>query len=148
MLENIRKGINKFWYGDEKGKVKITQKDIKKNAAKIQRRMEKIQAERDKIADKMEEIDISDDEGREAYRKLNEELKLRNEAYSALQKEEQEEYNTIKKMKDSKFLIAPKDAIMISGLFILGTLAIALERENPKAIKIVSFITKLFPMHM
>ena len=148
MLEKIGKIWNKFWYGDEIKKKKVSQQDIQNNIVKIQRYMESIQSGTQKIVEEMEQVDTSTDVGKEKYDRLVTELKTKNELYSNLQKEQEQEYTTLKKMKDSRFGMQPKEAFVVGGLIFLGTFAIALERENPKALKLVSFILKLMPMHI
>lgn len=64
--------------------------------------------------------------------------------YEKLSNELMREYEILKKYKDSRFYVEPK---VIATLVVIGGLAffaICLDQENPKAIKIAQFITKLF----
>ena len=148
MFEKIRKLWNKFWYGSEIKQIKVGPKEIQKNVVKIQRTMEWLQSEIETIVSEMDGLDRNSEDYAEEFARLNCELKAKNDLYSELQKEQEQEYATLKKMKESRFSITPKDAITIGGLIFLSTFAIALERENPKAIKLVSFITKMMPLHI
>lgn len=148
MLEKIRKLWNKLWYGSEVKKVKVTVRDIQRNILKIQQTMNWVQSDIKDITNQMAENDRADDGKKLEYAALVENLKEKNELYSVLQKEMEQEYTTLKKMKDSRFMMQPKDGLIIGGLIFLGTFAIALERENPKALKLFSFIMKLMPLHI
>jgi len=70
------------------------------------------------------------------------------DVYSTLQEEMKLEYENIKKVKDGKFIMAPKDGILIGSMVLVGVFVFSLERENPKAVKIAEFILRLFPMHL
>ena len=68
------------------------------------------------------------------------------EKYKILQEELDREYVILKKFNESRYVIHPKDAIIIGGVLVGALFFIALDRENPKAIKVASFLLKLFPM--
>lgn len=148
MLGKIRRLWNKFWYGSEVKKVKVTCRDIQRNIVQIQEAMNWVHSDIKAITTKMAELKAENKVDSDEYKKLEAELKSKNELYSTFQKEQEQEYTTLKKMKDSKFMMQPKEALIVGGLVFLGTFAIALERENPKALKLVTFILKLMPLHV
>lgn len=149
IVETMKKKWNMFWYGSEVRKVKVTKRDLQINALKIQEAMTKVQKDINGLTVKMDAIDKESESGREKYIQLQDELRAKHELYSVLQKEMEQEYANIKKLNDGKFMMAPKDALMIGGLIFVGTFAIALERENPKALKLAGFLLKtLFPLHI
>lgn len=87
----------------------------------------------------------------ENIRRIHDEMKntpVGTEKYTCLQEEMEKEYTILKKFKDSRFYIAPKDAIIIGCISGVAIFMIALERENPKALKLASFLLKLFPLHL
>ena len=147
MLKDV---FGKFWFGNNGVKrVKVTNRDLQRNALRIQQAIERTQEKIEGIEEKMRAIDKSTPDGEKEYARLEVELKNSHELYGTLQGELGTEYSNIKKRHDGKFMIAPKDALMIGGLVFVGTFAIALERENPKALKLVSFLLKtLFPIHL
>ena len=64
--------------------------------------------------------------------------------YERLSAELLKEYEILKAYKASRFYIEPK---VIATLVVIGGIAffaICLDQENPKAIKIAQFVTKLF----
>ncbi len=64
--------------------------------------------------------------------------------YETLSNELMKEYEILRKYKDSRFYVDPK---VLATLLVVGGIAffaICLDQENPKAIKIAQFITKLF----
>lgn len=67
------------------------------------------------------------------------------EEYSRLQKELENELTNLKKYKDGKFMIHPKDCIMIGGTVLSFLFLIGLSREWPSSIKLGSLILKMFP---
>lgn len=148
LIDKIKRAFNKLWYGTEVRKVRVTVKDLEKNVIKIQDAINANQAEIDSLNEELKKCDRSDASGEEKYKKLQAEIKSRHELYSILQKEMELEYNNIKKQKDCRFIMSPKDALVIGGAIFIGTFMIALERENPKAIKLCEFIMRLFPMHL
>lgn len=148
IFDRIRKFLNKLWYGTEVRPVKVHAKDIEENIARIQKRVVWVHKQIDEITTKMEGVNRDTEEGKEKYAELEKELKDQNELLGVLQKEEEQEYVTLKKFRESRHVIAPKDAIIIGGLVFLGTFAFALERENPKALKICSILLKIFPLHL
>lgn len=97
----------------------MEQKAISVNGKEIQENIDRIKKARALV-----------DVGTDEYEKLSAEL--------------MKEYEILKKYKDSRFFIEPK---VIATLVVIGGLAffaICLDQENPKAIKIAQFITKLF----
>ena len=79
---------------------------------------------------------------------MKKDLKDMHEVYSTLQEEMKLEYENIKKIKDGKFIMAPKDIISIAAMGLVGIFVFSLERENPRAVKMAEFILRLFPMHL
>lgn len=64
--------------------------------------------------------------------------------YETLSNELMKEYEILRKYKDSRFYVDPK---VLATLLVIGGIAffaICLDQENPKAIKIAQFITRLF----
>ena len=83
--------------------------------------------------------------------KIREEMKkteIGSEKYTCLQEQLEKEYVILKKYKETRMGIAPKDALVILMLGGVGFFMIALERENPKAIKLAEFVLRLFPLHL
>ena len=148
MFDGLKRIFNKFWYGSEVKEVKVTPKVIQKNIRKIQQTMDFIRKDIDDTVKRMEAVDQTTEDGKKKYAALLEEFNLKSEAYATLQKEQEQEYTTLKKMKDTRFFMAPKDALMVCGTIVLGVFAISLEREDPRAIRIWSFIMKLMPLHI
>ena len=64
--------------------------------------------------------------------------------YETLTNELMKEYELMRKYKDSRFYIDPKVAATLLVVGGIAFFAICLDQENPKAIKIAQFITKLF----
>lgn len=64
--------------------------------------------------------------------------------YEALTQELMSEYDLMRKYKDSRFYVDPKVALPLLVIGGIAFFAICLDQENPKAIKIAQFITKLF----
>lgn len=129
-------------------KVKITAKDIQENIVKIQTRINWVHDDIEKITSEMSNVDTATESGKNKYSELQTALKEKNELYSVLQTEMEQEYVTLKKFRESRYTVAPKDAIIIGGLLFFGTFMVALERENPKALKLATFLLKLFPLHL
>lgn len=149
IVEMVKKKWNMFWYGSEVRKVKVTVRDLQANVLRIQEAMTKVQKDINELTVKMDAVDRESEGERETYARLHSELQAKHELYGVLQKEMEQEYTNVKKLRDGKFMMAPKDALMIGGLIFVGTFAIALERENPKALKLCGFLLKtLFPLHI
>lgn len=140
-----------FWNQNKevKEKKKIGAKEIQENIKNIQANMKYVQNEMNKVIQKMKDLD--DENGInvgkiEAYKDLRIELQEWQNVYQELQNEMEKDYTILKKYKDSKFYIQPKDVLVIVGVTGLAIFMIALERENPKATKLASFLLKLFPI--
>jgi hypothetical protein len=128
-----------------KTKKKITSKDIQDNLVRIDGSCKWINSEIDRIIDKIKTLDRTTDEGEAEYRKLRADLDDMHEVYKTMQEQYKAQLEVLKKYKDSRFYIPPKDLItifVISGLAFFG---ISLDREDPKAVKLSSFVLKLFP---
>ena len=136
----------------EKVKVKrkkVRASDIQENILRIKENMNWLNDEINRKIDAIKAIeDKNSGYGREEYTQKMSELAELRDAYGGLQEELEKEYTILKKYKDSKFYIQPKDLITIVGVSGLAVFMIALERENPKATKLASFILKLFPMKL
>lgn len=65
--------------------------------------------------------------------------------YETLQKQLEHELVNLKKYKDAKFYIAPKDAAIIGGTAVCVIFFLALAREYPSAMKVGSMILKIMP---
>ena len=146
MFDKLKELWNSLFGGKNVRKVKVKAKDIENNVLRIQKRIEWTHDEIDKITSKMAAIDRDTEE--EEYKVLETKMKELNEMLGTLQKELEQEYTILKKYKDSRFAIAPKDAIIIGGVFFMGVFCFALERENPKALKLANFLLKIFPLHI
>ena len=137
----------------EKVKIKkITAKDLQAHIYWLDQEMIKVQAERNRLREIREELanmkpDTEEDDQR--YSELLNEAKLYEDAdakYTLLQEQKEKEYTILKKYKDSKFYIPPKDLAIIAGVSAIAVFMISLERENPKSLKLASFVLKLFPI--
>ena len=137
-----------FWKDEETGQTKkVTAKDLQENIAKIRMTMNWIEQERADVVEAMKLVDKSTAEGLEQYDMLHSRMRELSETFDSLQEQEEKQYSILKKYKDSKFFIQPKDWLVIGGTTLLAVFVIALDRESPKITKLVSFILKLMPMH-
>lgn len=127
---------------------KVNRKDIQENILKIQETMQYVEDEMKKTVEKLKEVDRNTESGREKYNLMQSDLQDMNEMYKSLQEMEAKHYDILKKYKDSKFYIQPKDWLTIGGLTVLAVIVIALDRESPKITKLMSFILKLLPLHI
>lgn len=131
-------------------KVRITANTIKAHIAWIDEEMQKVQKERERYSEIQKELNVMDPDDKR-YSELKKEAEMYVDAddrYSKLQEQKEKEYVILKKHKDSKFYIQPKDLMIIFGVGALSFYMISLERENPKALKLASFVLKLFPIKM
>ena len=147
IIEQIKKSWNKFWYGSEIKKVRVTVRELEQNSMKIQEAIVTTQNEIAKLQRDINETNTADDEGKKRKKELQEDLKTAHDMLGILQGELQKQEEIIKKHRESRHVIAPKDALSIGGMIIVGIFVIGLERENPRFIKLSEFILKLFPMH-
>ena len=67
------------------------------------------------------------------------------EEYDWLSKELEHEYVILKKYKDSRFYIEPKQWVLIGGGVVVTVFFIALEREVPSVTKFVNLLFKIMP---
>lgn len=131
-------------------KRKVTVKDIQIHIKWLDEEMSKVQEERRRyreIMKQMTELDPIAD--KKEYDKLELEARLYADAddrYTQLQEQKEKEYTILKKYKDSRFYIQPKDLAIILGVSALSVFMISLERENPKSLKLASYVLKLFPI--
>ena len=138
-----------FWKDEETGKTKkVTAKDLQDNIVKIRETMNWVQDERARIIESIKQVDMETECGSERYIALQGHLRELNDQFDTLQEQEEKQYAILKKYKDSKFYIQPKDWLVIGGTTVLAIFIIALDRESPKITKLASFILKLFPMHI
>ena len=138
-----------FWKDEETGKTKkVTARDLQDNIAKIRETMNWIQDERARIIESIKQVDMEAESGAERYIALQGHLRELNDQFDTLQEQEEKQYAILKKYKDSKFYIQPKDWLVIGGTTVLAIFVIALDRESPKITKLASFILKLLPMHI
>ena len=147
-LENLKEKL-----GDEGKQAqvkvkKVRRKDIQRNLRAIQDRMNLVHKDIDCVMKTMAGIDRTTEDGNQMYLTLEADLKVKNELYSTLQSEMKSEYDALKKHNDSRFTIQPEKGLMIGGVLFIGVFALALERENPKALKLAQFLLKLFPLHL
>ena len=152
MLEGIKKWWNKFYYGTETPvkQIKVTPRRLQMNISAIDERMKKLNNEINETTKCLDTAskDVDPETGESQYSILKKHLDEQNELYKVMQDELRQEYDTLKKLRESRFYIAPKDGIMIAGVVFMGTFMIALERENPKALKLATFLLKIFPMKL
>ena len=143
------------WLDDLKEKLvpevrvkKVGVRDIQRNIRAIEDRTKLIHDEIDKVTNQMSQIDQNDAKSRDKYLQLESELAAQNGILTTLQTELKSEYEILKKYRDSRFTIQPERGLIIGGILFLGTFMIALERENPKALKLAQFLLRLFPLHL
>lgn len=135
-----------------KKRTKVRAKDLQAHIKWIDDQMTELQGQRKRYRDilkEMSELDPITD--KKAYAKLRAESRLYEDAdakYTELQEQKEKEYTILKKYKDSKFYIPPKDLCVIGGVSLLSLFMISLERENPKSLKLASFVLKLFPIKL
>ena len=67
------------------------------------------------------------------------------EEYERLAKELEHEYVILRKYKDSKFYIEPKQYLLIGGGILVTVFFVALEREVPSVNRFVSTMFKIMP---
>ena len=137
-----------LWKDEEGKEKKVTAKDLQDNIAKIRMTMNWVEEERAKTIETLKTVDKSTESGMVQYNTLQFQLKELNDLFESLQDQEEKQYLILKKYKDSKFYIQPKDWLVIGGTTILAIFIIALDRESPKITKLASFILKLFPLHI
>ena len=146
LLERLKQKW-KEWFGKgDVKKVKVTPKILRDNIAAINEKERAVKAEIDEVLAKKAKIDQSTEEGLREYDFCQNRLKELTELYSTFQKEKEEEYTILKKHRDSGIFNQAKEGVMIGGVIFLGVFMVALERENPKALKLATFLLKLFPM--
>ena len=137
---------------EEVKKVKVRAKDIQEHIRWIDEEMKRTLEERVKFREIRKELMTLDpDDDGVTYSRLMEEAKVYEDAderYTKLQEQKEKEYVILKKYKDSKFYVPPDRAMIIGGVLLVAIFAIALEREDPKALKLSTFILKLFPVKL
>ena len=129
-------------------KKKVRSRDIQENILKIQATMQYVEGEIQKTVNDLQSINKNTEDGRRQYDKLQADLSDMNALYKALQEMEEKQYGILKKYKDSKFFIQPKDWLVIGGMTFLAVVVIALDRESPKITKLISLILKMLPLHI
>lgn len=134
-------------------KIKVRAKDIQNHIAWLDESMRACEADIKKYCEILDELKTHDPgDDKELHSKLiaeaEDNLQDYRNAYSLLQEQREKEYTILKKYKDSRFYIAPKDLVVILGLLSGGIYAITLDRDNPKSLKIASFLMRLFPIKM
>lgn len=140
---------NLFGGGSENaGNKRITAKDIQENLSKISERCKWIDDQINYTLKEMDYTDQSTSEGLEKYEKLSSDLQKLQEVYKLLQEQMKNQLEILKKYKDSRFYIQPKDVLVITCVGGLAFFMICLDRESPKAVKLSSFILKLFPIRI
>lgn len=123
---------------------KVKAKDIQRHIEWIDEQMQKCEEDRLRkleILREMSKLDPVLDQDR--YSELQKEADLLDkidERYDLLQKQKDKEYEILSKYKNSKFYIPPKELTIIGVVGLLGLFAIALDRENPKALKLVQLL--------
>lgn len=127
---------------------KISAKEIHENIRKIKGVMEWILSDIGSTMEQMKALNTETEDGKQKYIALKDHLDEQMELYSSAQKEMDAELGILKKYRDSRFNISPKDMLTIVGVSGLAFFMIALERENPKALKLATFVLKLFPIKL
>ena len=127
---------------------KVTAKDIQGNLLRIKDGMNYINGEINATIDRMKAIDRTTESGRNEYAEYMVDLQQMKDIYTGLQEEMEKEYTILKKYKDSRFYVTPEKLITIAVLTGLSVFIIALDRESPKASKLVSMIVKPLPMRL
>lgn len=145
-FENKKKELTKV----KVKKRKVTVKDIQIHIKWLDDEMSKVQEERRRYRDIMKQMtELDPIANKKEYDKLELEARLyadADERYTQLQEQKEKEYTILKKYKDSRFYIQPKDLAIILGVSALSVFMISLERENPKSLKLASYVLKLFPI--
>lgn len=135
-------------FGGEVKQKKVNAKDIQENILKIRETMRYVETETSKTVEELKMANKDTEDGRCRYEQLQKDLHEMNELYKALQEMEEKQYGILKKYKDSKFFIQPKDWLMIGGSVVLAVIVIGLDRESPKITKLMSFVLRLLPLHI
>lgn len=145
-FENKKKELTKV----KVKKRKVTVKDIQIHIKWLDEEMSKVQEERRRYREIMKQMtELDPIANKKEYDKLELEARLyadADERYTQLQEQKEKEYTILKKYKDSRFYIQPKDLAIILGVSALSVFMISLERENPKSLKLASYVLKLFPI--
>lgn len=77
-----------------------------------------------------------------------EKVPVGSEEYEVLQKEMEQELTILKKFQDARFVIQPKDAILVATLAFGTIFFIGLDHDNPKALKIWNVLSHLIPFKL
>jgi len=125
---------------------KVTAKDIQENITRIKENTEWVNSEINKTIKQMSEVDRDTNEGLMKYNRLKVHLAELQQTYDTLQNQWKAQLDVLKKYKDSKFYIPPKDLLTIASVGGLAFFGISLDHENPKAMKLAQFVMKLFPV--
>lgn len=72
-------------------------------------------------------------------------LPAQSDEYERLAKELEHEYVILKKYKDSRFYIEPKQWLLIGGGTLVTVFFVALEREVPSVTKFTNLLFKIIP---
>lgn len=129
-------------------KRRVSARELQANISKIMKIKEWILADNEKTIAEIKELDMTTDEGKSKYLELKAHLDEHMELYSTAQQELDAEYVTLKKYRDSKLTIPPDKLLTTICLSGLTLFALALDRESPKAVKLASFVMKIFPFKM
>lgn len=140
----------------------VTASEIRDNIERIQRAMSKMNPEEDpkayqQLADEMEEefarlkkckTKVTGKDIQENIGRIMNAMKLTpegSEEYERLSKELEHEYVILRKYKDSRFYIEPKQYLLIGGGVLVTVFFVALEREVPSVNRFVSTMFKIMP---
>lgn len=143
MFDKIKEWLNLG--GESKPKKrKIRRSDLEANITKIKEAMDGVLNSIHQIADEMSKLDYSTEEGRQRYSELNKLLEERNATYAAFQTELQKEYQTLKDMRASGKAEITIKAVTVCGTFVLSLIGIAVQRDNPSVLKVLTWLMKPF----
>lgn len=141
-LKDLSEQLNAMWKQEDKQRINQERTD------QIRNKIDWAQMEWEQIVTELSTITPEVRAEAQKYASLKVQLQEMNETIETLQEQEKTQYDILKKYKDSKFYIPPKDLLIICGVTTLAIFVIALDRESPKIVKTVSFILKLMPLHI
>lgn len=126
-------------------KVRVSAKDLQKNAAKIYENMEVVHEQITKLNNEINALgEIETEEDQERYQKLRAELADKNEIYSSFQAQLEKTLKDLEQLRKSgKHEIVLKYVVVVGGVM-LSVIGLGLNHESPSILKIVDFILRRF----
>lgn len=143
VLSKFIKGKIDDWKSRREKRVKRI--DLEESIRKIKDSADIVSNDITRLIKEIQTVDKSTEEGKAQYKALKEELSDKTELYSVLQKEIEDDYTTLKKLRDA----GPIDTILkvggITSSIILTIIGIAADRDSPRSLKIITYVQKLLP---